>query len=131
MARAELEKGRNRISSTEVRKDGGNYTAMSLTQTVRATQTHAHTPSLTSVQRRTSRDVATLCVEGELVDVHFTGADQLHDLFRIDGPIIVYVYVGDLSSFIFVYPESTHTYNPFRACLFVSIVIQTYLKLYL
>lgn len=58
--------------------------------------------------RRTNGDVTFLCVEGELMDIHLTGADNLKVLFRSDCPVVGYVYVCILRGVVHLYPETTH-----------------------
>lgn len=71
--------------------------------------THTHTSSLTIMYCRSNGDVASLRVKGELVDVHLTGADHPHVLFRSDHPIVGHVHVGIQRGVILLYPETTHT----------------------
>lgn len=69
----------------------------------------AHTlPPLTAVYRGSDGDVASLRVKGELVDVHPTGADHLHVLFKNDLPIARHVHVGIMRGVVLLYPETSH-----------------------
>lgn len=72
------------------------------------TTTKRHSRSLTTMNGRTNGDVAHLRVEGELVDVHFAGADHLHVLLRRDRPIIRHVHVGILRGLVFLYPDTSY-----------------------
>lgn len=65
------------------------------------------------MNRRTNGEVARLRVEGELVDVHLAGADDLQVLLRDDHPIVGHVNVRVMSGIVLVYPESTRL----TACL--------------
>lgn len=72
------------------------------------TTTKRHSRSLTTMNGRTNGDVAHLRVEGELVDVHFAGADHLHVLLRRDRPVVRHVHVGILRGLVFLYPDTSY-----------------------
>lgn len=111
VARVELEKGMSRISSTEVRGEKPDLKEVKVKKNITQTsvQSHVtHTSSLTTVHCRSDGDVASLCVKGELVDVHLTGADHLNVLFRTDYPIMRHEHVGIQRGVILLYPETSH-----------------------
>lgn len=60
---------------------------------------------------RSNCDVTSLCVEGELVDVHLTGADHPNFLFRNHRSIVGHVHVGIRRGLILLRPETTKTHT--------------------
>ena len=62
--------------------------------------------SFTAVYRRADGDAAALCVEGELVHVHLTGADHSHVLFIRDQPIVVHIDVRAGMGVVLLHPEA-------------------------
>lgn len=69
---------------------------------------HTLTLSATTVQCRSDGDVAALRVKGELVDVHFAGADDPHVLLGVDRPVVRHENVGVHRGLVLLYPETSH-----------------------
>lgn len=109
VARDELENGKTRISSTEETGRKSEWKDLVAGMRFRPFCPEPHSRSLTAVHRRADGDVASLYVEGELVDVHFASADHLHFLFGRDRPVVGHVHVRILRGFILLCPETqTH-----------------------
>lgn len=81
--------------------------------------TPEHSSSLTTVTCRTNGDVTFLRVEGELVDIHLTGTDNLNVVLRSDRPIVGYGDVITLRGVVRLYPKTTtHTHTHTHYSLF-------------
>lgn len=82
--------------------------------------TPEHSSSLTTVTCRTNGDVTFLRVEGELVDIHLTGTDNLNVVLRSDRPIVGYGDVITLRGVVRLYPKTTtHTHTHYSLFQYV------------